>query len=179
MNTKRENWFSFKILPLKEESLDRKTKDQFLGPYEIFERTSRTSYVLWELDGIKLLTRIGVTRLLLYITRDHPFIIEHQIEEESDSGTEITSESQDTKEPDTNEFDISNQPEIAHAGTCQTMRHWSNRTTNKNMFLKLTCSFTPHSFVPWLLTLPMHNHTHSSTQILKKPLLMLLLLKHL
>jgi len=42
------------------------------------------------------------------------------MEEDSDSGTEITMESQDTEEPDTNESDNSEQPEIAHAGTHQT-----------------------------------------------------------
>ena len=109
-----------------EESLDRKTKDRFLGPYERFERTSRTSYVLQELDRTKLQTRIGVTRLLPYISCDHPFMIEHQMEEDSDSGTEITTESQNTEEPDTDESDTSNQLEIAHAGTCQTQRHQLN-----------------------------------------------------
>jgi len=50
-------------------------------------------------------------------------MIEHQMEEDSESGTEITTESQDTEEPDTNESDNSEQPEIAHAGTHQTRCH--------------------------------------------------------
>jgi len=49
-------------------------------------------------------------------------MIEHQMEEDSDSGTEITTESQDTEEPDTDESDNSKQLEIAHAGTRQTRR---------------------------------------------------------
>jgi len=94
-----------------EESLDRKTKDRYLGPYEIFERTSKTSYVLRELDGTRLRTRIGATRLLPYITRNHPFMTDHLMEEDSDSGTDNTSGSQDTGEPNTDESDYSDQPE--------------------------------------------------------------------
>jgi hypothetical protein len=53
-------------------------------------------------------------------------MIEHQMEEDSESGTEITTESQDTEEPDTDESDNFDQPEIAHAGTRQTRRRQLN-----------------------------------------------------
>ena len=90
-----------------EESLDRKTKDRYLGPYEIFKKSSNSSYVLQELDGTKLRHKIGANRLLPYITRNHPFMTNHLVDEDSDSGTGITSESQDTEEPDTDESDNS------------------------------------------------------------------------
>jgi len=81
-----------------EESLDRKTKDRFLGPYEVYEKSSNSSYVLRELDGTKLRHRISANHLLPYITRDHPFMTNHYLENDPDSGSEAESESQGTQD---------------------------------------------------------------------------------
>ena len=74
-----------------EMSRDKKSKQRYLGPYEIERKTIGGSYRLKELDGTPLRLKYGARRLLLYINRDHPFMREHmnsssdQSAEESDS----------------------------------------------------------------------------------------------
>lgn len=97
-----------------EDSLDRKTKDQYLGPYEVFKKSSDFSYILKELDGTKLRHRIGANRLLPYITRDHPFMTNHLMDNDPDSGTDDTSESQEAQDSNLEE---SNYSDRVHKGS--------------------------------------------------------------
>jgi hypothetical protein len=80
-------------------SHDRKHKPQYLGPYEIDLRTAKGNYRLKELDGTPMLNVYAAYRVLPYITRDHPFMRNHEAEasaeEEAENST--TSESEDSE----------------------------------------------------------------------------------
>ncbi|KAJ7026311.1 hypothetical protein C8F04DRAFT_966516 [Mycena alexandri] len=56
--------------------LGRKAKAKWLGPYAIVRRTKGGSYVLRELSGAMSTQGISATRLLPYISRDDPRLIE-------------------------------------------------------------------------------------------------------
>ena len=69
-----------------EMSHDRKHKPQYLGPYEVFEKTIKGNYKLKELDGTELQYKYVAFRILPYITRNHAFM--HTHEEDAESQTE-------------------------------------------------------------------------------------------
>jgi len=76
-------------------SHDRKHKPRYLGPYEVLERTDGGNYKLCELDGALLQYTYAAFRLLLYITRRHPFML----------GNLDTDPDSDSAGTDTNEAD--------------------------------------------------------------------------
>jgi hypothetical protein len=56
--------------------LGGKAKPKWLGPYAVVRRTKGSSYVLRELSGALSTQGISATRLLPYISRDDPRLIE-------------------------------------------------------------------------------------------------------
>jgi hypothetical protein len=85
-----------------EMSHDRKALQQYLGPYEITERTMKNNYRLMELDGTKLkgIGSVAAFRILPYITRNHWFMKNNNTEEDEN---EDTSESDSDEESDDSE----------------------------------------------------------------------------
>jgi hypothetical protein len=53
-----------------EDSLDRKSKPRYLGPFIVARKTKRNSYVLRELDGTYMRNNTAAFRLAPYIARD-------------------------------------------------------------------------------------------------------------
>jgi hypothetical protein len=53
-----------------ESSLDKKSKPRYLGPFIVFRKTKRGSYVLMELDGTLMRKNTAAFRLAPYIARD-------------------------------------------------------------------------------------------------------------
>ena len=68
-----------------EMSHDRKSKQRYLGPYEVTYHTEKGNYYVKELDGTKLRGRIAAFQVYPYISRRHAFMKENQDETESDS----------------------------------------------------------------------------------------------
>ena len=52
-----------------EKELSRKTKLQYLGPYQVICQTLGSSYILAELDGAQLARPIATFRIIPYIRR--------------------------------------------------------------------------------------------------------------
>jgi hypothetical protein len=72
-----------------EESLDRKTKARYFGPYVVVRKTKGTSYILAELDGAQSQLRIAGFRVVPYFARsktDVPII--SNVDEEDDTTAE-------------------------------------------------------------------------------------------
>jgi hypothetical protein len=74
-----------------EMSHDRKHKPRYLGPYEVFEKTTKGNYKLKELDGTELQYKYAAFRILPYITRNHAFMHTHEEDAESLSESETDS----------------------------------------------------------------------------------------
>jgi transposase InsO family protein len=74
-----------------EKELNRKTKPQYLGPYEVDRRTRGGSYVLKEMDGTILRQGVAAFRLYPYISRDSS---EFQALAEDDRSDDSDSESE-------------------------------------------------------------------------------------
>lgn len=68
-----------------EKELDRKTKDRYIGPYEVVRRTEGGSYILKEMNGIVSRRGVAAFRLIPYISRDAENVDEvlDQLEEPS------------------------------------------------------------------------------------------------
>ncbi|KAJ8488058.1 hypothetical protein ONZ45_g14099 [Pleurotus djamor] len=63
-----------------EESLSAlKTRDRYIGPYQIVKRTEKGNYILKELDGTLLSETVAAFRVLKYLTRND---LESLIQEE-------------------------------------------------------------------------------------------------
>jgi hypothetical protein len=78
-------------------SHNRKHQPRYLGPYEVDQKASEKSYSLKDLDGTSFLHRVGIFRLLPYISQCHKFM--NNPEDPSDSGTD-DSDSQDSGSDD-------------------------------------------------------------------------------
>jgi transposase InsO family protein len=83
---------------LVEMSHDRKHKPRYLGPYEVVERTIKGNYQLKELDGTLLRYRYAAFRILPYISRNHPFMRDHQEDEIEDADLSDSDTDQDSDE---------------------------------------------------------------------------------
>jgi hypothetical protein len=77
-----------------EMSLDRKHHSRYLGPYEIASRTKKGNYRLKELNGTLLQVTYAAFRILPYITRNHPFMLENQEETEDEDEILFSPESE-------------------------------------------------------------------------------------
>jgi len=102
-----EKWFDHKLSKEKhkagdlvlvwntaiEMSHDWKHKPRYLGPYIISEVTKGGNYKLCELDGSPLQNMYAAFWVVLYITRNHPFIWDN-----ADMDPELDSTGTDTKD---------------------------------------------------------------------------------
>jgi len=73
-------------------SHDRKHQPRYLGPYEVEERTIKGNYRLKELDGTVLRNKYAAFRILPYITRNHPFMLSPEVDEEEEGKDEEEAE---------------------------------------------------------------------------------------
>ena len=78
-----------------EMSHDRKHKQRYLGPYEVIGQTLKGNYLVKELDGTPLNYTYAAFRILPYISRNHPFMKNHQEEESSSEDTSDEEEDSD------------------------------------------------------------------------------------
>ena len=88
-----------------EMSHDRKHQPRYLGPYEVEERTIKGNYRLKELDGTVLRNKYAAFRILPYITRNHPFMLSPEEDEEQEGKDE--EEAQETSSDSSLESEIS------------------------------------------------------------------------
>ncbi|KAJ7075429.1 hypothetical protein B0H15DRAFT_788111 [Mycena belliarum] len=76
----REEYFQDELVLVRNSryanDLGSKTKPRWLGPYAVVRRTQGGSYVLRELSGAMSTQGISATRLLPYIARNDPRLIE-------------------------------------------------------------------------------------------------------
>ena len=69
-----------------EESLNRKTKPRYNGPYVVVRKTIGTSYIVAELDGAQSQLRVAGFRVIPYFPRSHSSIpILSNLREDEDS----------------------------------------------------------------------------------------------
>ncbi|EKM48043.1 uncharacterized protein PHACADRAFT_109473 [Phanerochaete carnosa HHB-10118-sp] len=91
-----------------EASLDRKTKDRYMGPYEVVRQTRNGAYVLQELDGTPWRQAVAAFRLIPYISRSDKYL--DQILGRIQPTSNEDSSSSDSSETDSEE--ASNPPRI-------------------------------------------------------------------
>jgi hypothetical protein len=90
---RRENYKSGELVLVRsseqEMRLNRKTKPQYLGPYEVCRKTT---YVLKELDGSILKERVAAFHLLPYVSRRDKSLLKlitrEMVEESEESDTD-------------------------------------------------------------------------------------------
>jgi hypothetical protein len=71
----------------------RKTDDRYFGPYEVARKNKGGAYILRELDGSLFRNNpTAAFRLLPYITRNHWFMQNNEMEEDEDSETDSAEE---------------------------------------------------------------------------------------
>ena len=80
-----------------EMSHDRKHQPRYLGPFEVAARTPKGNYRLKELDGTVLQYKYAAFRILPYISRNHAFMRNQSLQEESES------ESSESDNPESDE----------------------------------------------------------------------------
>ena len=71
-----------------ENSLDKKSKPRYLGPYEVLRKTKGGSYVVMELSGQRKITAQSPNKMIPYVARDKELLRHLTIDsdnEESDS----------------------------------------------------------------------------------------------
>jgi hypothetical protein len=71
-----------------EKELNRKTKDRYLGPYEVVKRTQGGSYALREMDGAPLARGVAAFRLLPYHPRGNLRLDEPRGDPDEDEAAE-------------------------------------------------------------------------------------------
>jgi hypothetical protein len=79
-------------------SIERKTANKYMGPYQIQRRTQGGSYVLAEMDGSILRHHVAAFRLIPYVQRQDLDSWENQTE--SDNDTEDGSDPETTSDGD-------------------------------------------------------------------------------
>ena len=92
-----------------EKSMDRKHKPRYGGPYEVVRQTKGGSYVLRELDGALCRQAYAAFRIIPYISRGDPRLIEVTRGDSDDEANPIShannSENEDTSLPDDSDSD--------------------------------------------------------------------------
>ena len=76
-----------------EMSRDKKSKQRYLGPYQVEKRTMAGNYRLKELDGTSLKLKYGARRLIPFISRNHHFMREQLTKDTDDSDSDSLSDS--------------------------------------------------------------------------------------
>ena len=83
-------------------SIERKTADRYMGPYQVIRQTQGGSYILAEMDGTLLKHHVAAYRLMPYISReDLELLTEHQ-DQNSGIRNEGLEESSDSSGKDNN-----------------------------------------------------------------------------
>ncbi len=68
-----------------ETSHSQKQESRYLGPYEVARQTAKDNYWLLELDGTSIKDEaVAAFRILLYISQNHSFMWNNQLEEEDE-----------------------------------------------------------------------------------------------
>jgi hypothetical protein len=95
-----------------EKELNRKMKLRYLGPYKVVQQTLGNSYVLEELDGVKLTRPIAAFRVIPYITHESlELLTKGRAAEEIDTETETEPEGEASKNGDDLEWNLTKLPE--------------------------------------------------------------------
>ena len=81
-------------------SRDKKSKQQYLGPYQVEKRTMAGNYRLKELDGTSLKLKYGARRLIPFISRNHHFMREQLTKDTDDSDSDSLSDSDSSEMSD-------------------------------------------------------------------------------
>ena len=83
-----------------EQELDRKSKPRYMGPYEVVRRCKGGSYLLQELNGATSRFAIAAFRLLPYVSRDDPRLLQLSPSPEEDSDSSSSEEAEGESDSD-------------------------------------------------------------------------------